>query len=135
MQGVEPAPAASQDEIDILGASPPSGSHLKQGELTNFRVTFHYRLTSLQSATLSAEVVQFDNSTSCSGTGHIPAAQQVPMYQGGHTVSVEIPYTVGVSKTTVAKGSIGFSASIWSDIANRKLFKTFQLPGHCYAFD
>ena len=96
--------------VMILDATPPNGSHLKQGEPTQFTVTVRYRLTSLDKATLSIGLVEFD-ATGCSGNGHIPAEGHTPAFRGENTVTIPIQWTVGVSKTVSTKGSIGYTAS------------------------
>jgi hypothetical protein len=126
----------SADSVVVVSAVPPLGTVLKQGQLTDFNVTIRYRLTTpLPKPSLQVQLHQYDRSLACAGPNHIPAAQHVPMVQGDHTVTVAIPYIVGVSKGTVAKGSIRYGATIWSDLATRQLFKTFELPDYCYAFD
>ena len=134
-QPTQPQLGSDPDTAVVLSATPASGTLLRAGQLTNFNVTVSYRLTSLQNATLSVEVIQYDRASSCAGDGEIPVAQQVPMTAGEHTVTVAIPYKVGVSKQVTATGSIGYGASIWSNIAQRQLFKSLgSLPGYCYPF-
>jgi hypothetical protein len=126
----------SADSVVVVSAVPSLGTVLKQGQLTDFNVTIRYRLTTpLPKPSLQVQLHQYDRSLACAGPNHIPAAQHVPMVQGDHTVTIAIPYIVGVSKGTVAKGSIRYGATIWSDLATRQLFKTFELPDYCYAFD
>jgi len=123
------------DSVVVVSAVPPLGTVLKQGQLTDFNVMIHYRLTtSLPNPALQVQLHQYDRSLACTGPNHIPEAEHVPMLQGDHTVRVAIPYVVGTGKGNVPKGSIRFGATIWSDLASRQLFKTFELEGYCYAF-
>jgi hypothetical protein len=126
----------SPDSVVILSAVPARGTVLKHGQLTDFNITIHYRLTtSLPNPALQVQLHQYDRSLDCTGPNHIPEAEHVPMLQGDHDVRVALPYVVGTGKGNVAKGSIRFGATIWSDLASRQLFKTFELPRYCYAFD
>ena len=126
----------SPDSVIILSALPPPGTVLKYGRLTDFNITIRYRLTaSLPNPALQIQLHQYDRSLDCTGPNHIPEAEHVPMLQGDHNVRVTLPYMVGMGKGNVPKGSIRFGAAIWGDLANRQLFKTFELPGYCYAFD
>jgi hypothetical protein len=125
----------SADSVDVVSAVPARGSVLKQGQLTDFNITIHYRLTtSLPNPALQIQLHQYDRSLVCAGPNHIPEAEHVPMLQGDHTVRVALPYMVGMGKGNVAKGSIRFGATIWGDLASRQLFKTFELSDYCYAF-
>lgn len=126
----------SPDSVVILNAVPPRGTVLKHGQLTDFNITIHYRLTtSLPNPALQVQLHQYDRSLDCTGPNHIPEAEHVPMLEGDHNVTVALPYVVGMGKGNVAKGSIRFGATIWSDLASRQLFKTFELPRYCYPFD
>jgi len=126
----------SPDSVVILNAVPPRGTVLKHGQLTDFNITIHYRLTtSLPNPALQVQLHQYDRQLDCTGPNHIPEAEHVPMLQGDHNVTVTLPYVVGMGKGNVAKGSIRFGATIWSDLASRELFKTFELPRYCYPFD
>lgn len=49
--------------VMILEASPPSGTHLKQGQPLQFTVIVRYRLTSLEKATLSVGLVEYPNAS------------------------------------------------------------------------
>lgn len=138
---VAPQPVASGDNaggddfVEVVSAIPPQGTVLKYGQLTEFNVTIHYRLTtSLPNAALQIQLHQYDRSQACAGPNHIPEAEHVPMLQGDHTIRVALPYMVGMGKGDVPKGSIRFGATIWSDLATRQMFKTFELEGYCYAF-
>ena len=125
-----------QDSVVVVSAVPALGTVLKHGQLTDFNITIHYRLTtSLPNPALQIQLHQYDQSLACAGPNHIPAAEHIPMLQGDHTVTVAIPYFVGMGKGIVTKGSIRYGAAIWSDLASRQLFKTFELPRYCYAFD
>jgi hypothetical protein len=124
------------DTVEVLSAVPAVGTVLKHGQLADFNVTIHYRLTTpLPNPALQVQLHQYDRSLACAGPNHIPEAEHVPMLPGDHTVRVALPYMVGMGKGDVPKGSIRFGAIIWSDLASRQLFKTFELPGYCYAFD
>lgn len=134
-QGVVGDNADGPDSVAVVSAVPPLGSVLKQGQLTDFNITIHYRLTtSLPNPALQVQLHQYDRSLDCTGPNHVPEAEHVPMLQGDHDVRVALPYVVGMSKGNVPKGSIRFGAIIWSDLASRQLFKTIELPGYCYAF-
>ena len=136
VSGDNAASADSADSVEIVDAVPPIGTVLKQGQLADFNVTIHYRLTTaLPNPALQVQLHQYDHSLACAGPNHIPEAEHVPMLQGDHTVRVSLPYVVGMGKGIVPKGSIRFGAIIWSDLASRQLFKTFELEGYCYAFD
>ena len=124
------------DGVMILKASPPSGTQLKQGEVVQFSVTVRYRLTSLEKATLSLGVVEYPHASACGGEGNIPVAGQAPMVRGENIVEIPIQWNVGVSKSVVTDGSIGYTASFWSDIQSRQLFRSFgAIPGYCYQFN
>ncbi len=124
------------DTVEIVSALPALGTVLKHGQLADFNVTIRYRLTTpLPNPALQVQLHQYDRSLACAGPNHIPEAEHVPMLPGDHTVRVALPYMVGMGKGDVPKGSIRFGAIIWSDLASRQLFKTFELPGYCYAFD
>jgi hypothetical protein len=123
------------DGVVILKASPPSGSTLKQGDLVQFTVLVRYRLTSLEKATLSVGLVEYPHATTCGASGNIPASGNVPIFRGENTVEVPIEWKVGVSKSVVTDGSIGYTASFWSDFQSRQLFRSFTaMPGYCYQF-
>ena len=99
---------------------------------------FKWAFPAKQAAT--AEQVQWEQYIADDGHCSFVLPGKVEMRQGlrqegDHTVTIAIPYIVGVGKGTVAKGSIRYGATIWSDLATRQLFKTFELPDYCYAFD
>ena len=124
------------DSVVVLSAVPPPGTVLKHGQLTDFNITIRYRLTtSLPNPALQVQLHQYDRSLNCTGPNHIPEAEHVPMLPGDHNIRLTLPYMVGMGKGDVPKGSIRFGATIWSDLASRQLFKTFELQGYCYAFD
>ena len=124
------------DAVEILDATQQTGAHLLKGQETQFTVTVHYRLTSLKQATLSVGLVEYPEVKGCQGQGNIPVSGQAPATRGEHTVSIPITWKVGVSKTVVTNGSIGYTASFWSDIQSRQLFRSFgSLPGYCYSFE
>lgn len=124
------------DGVMILKASPPSGSHLKQGELVQFSIAVRYRLTSLEKATLSIGLAEYPHASACGGPGNTPVAGQAPISRGENTVEIPIEWNVGVSKGVVTDGSVGYTASFWSDIQSRQLFRSFgTIPGYCYQFN
>jgi hypothetical protein len=134
-QVVVGANADGPDSVVVLSAVPPLGSVLKQGQLTDFNIMVHYRLTtSLPNPALQIQLHQYDRSLDCTGPNHIPEAEHVVMLPGDHTIKVALPYVVGMGKGNVPKGSIRLGAAIWSDLPSRQLFRTFELSGYCYPF-
>lgn len=124
------------DAVMFVSASPPPGTHLRQGQIMQFTVKVRYRLTTIEKATLTVTVGHHRNSSDCTGIANTPVVGQADIVRGEDVVTVIIPWTVGLSKDVAKTGSVDLGAMFWSDIQARQMFRNFgPRPGYCYPLD
>ncbi len=128
-------PDNDPDSVRILSVNPPPGTLLKIGQRADFDVYLTYRLQSLDNGALSIQIVQFDNSPSCAGASHIPAAQHVSIARGEQKTLVKVSYPVGGDKEIVKSGSVSITATLWKDFNTHQVLKHMEFHNYCWTFN
>jgi hypothetical protein len=135
---VTPAPTESPtlpplvgDDVRVLTADPPTSSLISSSQVSTFTFTIDYSLVSVEEASLSVGLGEFDDSADCTGSGHLPTSNETLINAGTGEVTVTVTW-LGVAG---GAGSLAPALSYWSSDGGTFLKGFDPDLNFCYRFE